>query len=134
MTRTGDLAVTPEGWAASQAKQRAELAANPQFREMAKAAEPTKAEQSEIAAAEAALAEAEEAVNTLGLAGSKYELEEARLRVQNARRRLNASVRAISAARSERRRAAKAKHAPKREPTKSHGDPWVALARSRVDR
>ena len=125
MNRRGDIAITPEGWAAAVERQRAETAANPQLRDLAQAFAPTKAEQAEIAAAETALREAEEAVGM----GSRFEMQEARLRAQNMRRRLNATVRSIEAARSERRRAAKAKHASKPVPAKSQRDGWIAAFR-----
>ena len=62
MNRTGDIAITTEGWAAAQAKQRAERDADPQQREMAKAIEPTKDERLAIEAAQAAVEEAEAVV------------------------------------------------------------------------
>ena len=126
----GDIAITQERWAASVEKQRAEISANPQFADMARAFAPTTAEQAEIEAAQEALRVAEEAVNTFGLAGSRFELEEALLRAQNMRRRLNASVKRVEVARFARRRAAKAKQ--KSEPAKSRADGWLTVARKKV--
>ena len=56
----------------------------------------------------------------------KADWEEARTHLTNATRRYNATTRAIDAKRSERRRAAKLAHAPKREPAKSRRDGWYA--------
>lgn len=67
------------------------------------------------------------------LPGLKADVEEARTHHQNAIRRRNATERSINLARAERRRAAKAKHAPKREPVKSQGDKWMALGMGRKD-
>ena len=131
MTQRGDLAITSDGWAAAVERQRADTAANPQLRDMAQAFAPTKAKQAEIAAAEDALRQAEEAV---GIGASRFDLEESRLRADNMRRRLNATVRSIEAARMERRRAAKAKHTPKPGPTKSRGDGWIAAFRAMANR
>ena len=64
--RTGDLVITPEGWAAATERQRAERDANPQLAAMAKAMEPTKDERDRIATADQAVREAEEAVNAAG--------------------------------------------------------------------
>ena len=64
--------------------------------------------------------------------GLKADWEEARTHLQNATRRLNATIRAIDAKRSERRRAAKLAHAPKREPVISRGDPWRAAGRKQA--
>ena len=67
-TRSGDLAITAEGWAASTAKQREERDANPQFAAMAKAAAITKDEQAAIEACEQRLQEAEAELNAAGVA------------------------------------------------------------------
>lgn len=161
----GDIAITPEGWAASVEKDRAERNANPQFAAIAAAAQRTKDEQAQLDAADAAMREAEAAVSAAGLAVSRArqgldatpmydkqrphsffqkrpetyraaraslpaleaDLSEARLALQNARRRRNGTERTINAARAERRRAAKLKHAPKPAPAKSRGDRWIAF-------
>ena len=67
MNRRGDIAITPEGWAAAIEAERAAIAANPQRAAMARAAEPTKEERERIAAAEQAVIEAEQAVNAAGV-------------------------------------------------------------------
>lgn len=66
--RRGDLAITPEGWAESQAKYIAERDRDPQMREMAKATKPTKDEQAAIEAAQTAVDAAEAAVSAAGFA------------------------------------------------------------------
>jgi len=169
-TRRGDLAITPEGWAAATEKQCAERAAVPQLAAMDQAARHTKAESAELEAAEAKVRQAEAAINAAGVAlaraergmaatptydkahpfsfflkkpdtykaaaaahpGLKADWEEARTRLQNATRRLNATTRAIDLARAERRRAAKLAHAPKPEPVASRGDAWQMLGRKRA--
>ena len=59
----------------------------------------------------------------------EIDLREARDLLTNAIRRRNNVAREIEVARMERRRAAKAKHAPQPMPVASRGDGWVALAR-----
>ena len=61
--------------------------------------------------------------------GLKADWEDAHTHLQNASRRLNATIRAIDAKRAERRWAAKLAHAPKPEPVVSRGDPYQKLGR-----
>ena len=85
-SRTGDIAITPEGWAASTERQRAEIAANPQLAAMAKANAMTKDEQAQIDAADAAVREAEAAVGAAGLAASRARRGLAPLLAQDGKR------------------------------------------------
>ena len=167
MTRqTGDIAITPERWAASKEREQAEIAANPQLAAMAKAHAVTKDEQGQLDAADATVAEAEAALNAAGinldrarrgmapihvpdpkrplrffqrkpetyraakesLPGLEGDLAEARMQLQNAIRRRNATGRAIDQARAERRTAAKLKHAPKATPARPRNTGWGSMA------
>ena len=71
MTRTGDLAITPEGWEASTGEDARRARREPQFAAMDKAHARTKDEQAQLDAADAAVREAEAAVGAAGLAASR---------------------------------------------------------------
>ena len=84
--RSGALAITPEGWAASAERQRAEIAANPQLSAMAKAHAITKDEQAQLDAADAVVAEAEAAVNAAGVNLNRARRGMAPIRAADAKR------------------------------------------------
>lgn len=138
----------------------AEMARDPMARAMAEAMRPTDKEAAELAGAQRAVTEAEQAVAdalaALRRAESarerapsgfaffeksresrvkaadasvghlRVDLEEARSALSSAVKRRNQTAAEIDRNRMERRRQVKVKHAPKRAPVVSRGDPWQA--------
>lgn len=129
----------------------AERERNPQLAAMAKAMTLTKVEREELAKVEARLTEAEasaaaaynaharalrglrdpkiRAPAEAAMPGLNADLEATRNAIQTAVRLRNATLAAINKARTERRRAAKVKHAAKPTPVKSRGDWWSSTDR-----